>query len=154
MAQLDRCKLIETLLRIDNKQGLVVPFRANRIQRYFQQHKSNRNIVLKHRQGGVSSYILGDMFIDDITIPNTQCAVVSHETRATQRLLDRVQFFYDTMDEPKPQIGAESRSEKTFQSYILVSMLVQRGLEPLVVVILSEKLCYQSLVSMKTQRQS
>jgi len=61
-----------------------------------------------------SSSILADEFIDCITIPHSSCAVVSHETRATQRLLDRVQFFYDMMEEPKPLIGAESRSEKTF----------------------------------------
>ncbi len=54
------------------------------------------------------------MYSDCILIPHTYCAVVSHETKATQRLLDRVQFYYDTMDEPKPKIGAESRSEKTF----------------------------------------
>lgn len=61
-----------------------------------------------------SSSILADMFIDCITMPHAQCAVVSHETRATQRLLDRVQFYYDTMPPPKPSLGAESRTEKTF----------------------------------------
>ena len=106
--------LIENLLFIDDKQGIVRPFKFNRMQKYFADNKSNRNIVLKHRQGGFSSGILADMFTDCITIPHTQCAVVSHETRSTQRLLDRVQFYYDSMDEPKPAIGAESRSEKTF----------------------------------------
>lgn len=111
---MDRLQLIENLIHIDNKEGLIVPFQANRLQRYFYEHKSNRNIILKFRQGGCSSFILVDMFCDCITIPHTQCAVVSHETHSTQRLLDRVQFYYDGMDEPKPVIGAESRSEKTF----------------------------------------
>lgn len=111
---IDRMKLAEGLLYIDDKQGVVRPFKFNRMQRYFQENKSNRNIVLKHRQGGFSSSILADMFLDCITIPHTQCAVVSHETHSTQRLLDRVQFFYDTMESPKPEIGAESRSEKGF----------------------------------------
>lgn len=113
---ISKIDLIGELLYIDDKQGIVRPFRFNPMQRYFQKNKSNRNIVLKHRQGGLSSCVLGDMFTDCITIDHTQCAVVSHETRATQRLLDRVQFFYDTMQEPKPGIGAESRSEKTFPS--------------------------------------
>ena len=110
----DRPELIESLLYIDNKQGIVKPFRFNKVQRYFNEHKSNRNIIIKARQVGVSSSVLADMFTDCITILHTPCAVVSHETRATQRLLDRVQFFYDTMGSPKPAIGAESRSEKTF----------------------------------------
>lgn len=112
--KIDRCKLFETLLKIDNKQGIVVPFRPNRMQRYFQQNKGSRNIILKHRQGGMSSYILGDMYLDCITIPHTPCAVVSHETRATQRLLDRVHFYHSSMEDPKPQTGAESRTEITF----------------------------------------
>lgn len=112
--QIDKIKTIEELLYIDNKEGIVVPFSGNRMQRYYQKHKTNRNIVLKHRQGGFSSFILADMFIDCITVPHSICAVVSHEGRATQRLLDRVHFYYKAMDEPKPQTGAESRSEITF----------------------------------------
>ena len=111
---MDKVQLIEQLLHIDNKSGVVVPFKFNKLQRYFQANKSNRNIICKHRQGGCSSAILADMFTDCITIPHTQCAVISHETRSTQRLLDRVQFYYDSMDNPRPLLGAESRSEKTF----------------------------------------
>lgn len=111
---IDRATLIESLLRVSTKEGLVVPFKPNKMQSYFQTHKGNRNIILKHRQGGMSSYILADMFLDCITLPNISCAVVSHETHATQRLLDKVQFYYDSMSPPKPGIGAESRSEKTF----------------------------------------
>jgi hypothetical protein len=114
LPKLDKLKLIEHLLKIDNKQGLVVPFKFNKVQAYFNTHKGYRNIILKARQLGMSSSILGNMFVDCITIPHTNCAVVSHETRATQRLLDRVQFYYDSMEEPRPKIGAESRSEKTF----------------------------------------
>lgn len=114
MPKIDKVKLIASLLKIDNKQGIVVPFIFNRMQRYFHTHKINRNIVLKHRQGGMSSSILGDMYTDGIVIPHTYCAVVSHETRATQRLLDRVHFFHDSMEEPRPEVGAESRSEMTF----------------------------------------
>ena len=112
--RIDKPSLIENLLYIDNKQGIVRPFKFNRVQRYFNENKSGRNIIIKARQVGVSSSILADMFTDCITVPHTSCAVVSHETRATQRLLDRVQFYYDTMQEPRPEIGAESRSEKTF----------------------------------------
>ena len=114
MPKIDKVALIADLLKIDNKQGIVVPFRLNKGQTYFYRNKSNRNLIIKHRQGGWSSGILADMFTDCIIIPHTQCAVVSHETHATQRLLDRVQFYYDTMTPPKPELGAESRSEKTF----------------------------------------
>jgi len=109
----DKIDLIGNILYIDNKRGEVVPFRFNRLQRYFHTHKGSRNIILKYRQGGCSSSILADHFTDCLLIPHTQCAVVSHEGRATMRLLDRVQFFYDGMEEPKPILGAESRTEKS-----------------------------------------
>lgn len=112
--RLDRVSLIANILRIDNKDGIVVPFRFNRLQEYFNRNKASRNIILKYRQGGCSSAILADMFMDCITIPYMSCAVVSHETRATQRLLDRVQSYYDTMDDPRPELSADSRSEKVF----------------------------------------
>jgi hypothetical protein len=54
------------------------------------------------------------MFFDCITVPHTYCAVISHETKATERLLDRVDFYYSSMDNPKPRVGADSRTEKTF----------------------------------------
>ncbi len=116
ISKVDKIRMVESLLYIDNKEGLVVPFVLNRMQRYFEENKSFRNIVLKHRQGGFTSVVLGDMYTDCVTYAHTSCVVTSHETRATQRLLDKVQFFYDSMEEPKPQIGAESRSEKTFPS--------------------------------------
>jgi hypothetical protein len=112
--KLDKVAILEQLLYIDNKAGQVVPYKPNKMQAYFLRNKTNRNIVLKHRQGGLSSVVLADMFTDSIFIPHTTCAVVSHETHATQRLLDRIQFYYDTMLPPKPQLGAGSRSEKSF----------------------------------------
>ena len=110
----EKLNLIESLLKIDNKQGIVVPLKFNKLQRYFFINKSHRNIILKFRQGGCSSSILADQFVDTITIPHTPCSVISHETRATSRLLDRVHFYYDTLDEPRPIKGADSRTEISF----------------------------------------
>tara|TARA_R100001530_G_scaffold132184_1_gene104367 strand:+ start:1090 stop:2592 length:1503 start_codon:yes stop_codon:yes gene_type:complete len=109
-----KLSLIENTLHIDNKEGIVVPLIANRMQRDFMLNKSSRNIVLKHRQGGLSSIYLSDMYTDCAVKEYMTCAVVSHETRATQRLLARVQSYHDSMDEPRPILDANSRSEKRF----------------------------------------
>jgi len=111
---MDKKELVRKRISIVNKDGMVVPFVRNSVQRYFAEHKTNRNIVLKSRQLGISSEILADHYAECITVPNTPCVVVSHETRATQRLLDRVHFFYNTFPDPRPEIGAESRSEISF----------------------------------------
>ena len=104
----------EALLKIDNKERIVVPFRHNSVQQEFEDNKTKRNIILKARQLGMSSNILADMFVEAVTIPNTTCVVVSHETLAAKRLLDRVHFFYNNLGEPKPKTGAISRTEITF----------------------------------------
>jgi hypothetical protein len=111
---MERPELIESLFKIDNKEGIVRPFKFNAVQRYFNLNKGKRNIVLKSRQMGISSSILADMAADCVINPNTYAAVISHETEAAKRLLDRVQFYYDTMTPPKPLMGADSRTEKTF----------------------------------------
>jgi hypothetical protein len=107
-------KVKEALLKIDNKDRRVVPFRHNSVQKEFELNKTRRNIILKARQLGMSSNILADMFIEAITIPNTTCVVVSHETLAAKRLLDRIHFYYNNLDNPKPQMGAGSRTEISF----------------------------------------
>lgn len=110
----DRINLIQNLLKIDNKERQTVPFVLNDIQLKIIKERGHRNLILKARQLGISSFILADMFIEAITVPNTVCVVVSHESFAAQRLLDKVHFFYNTFPEPKPLIGAESRYEISF----------------------------------------
>lgn len=114
MSKIDTITIAGNLLYIVDKSSQVVPYTFNAVQKYFHTHKSLRNIVLKARQLGISSSILAAMFLRCILVEHSACAVVSHETRATQRLLDRVQFYYESMDSPKPALGAESRSEKSF----------------------------------------
>jgi hypothetical protein len=106
--------LKEKLLYIDNKQRKVVPFRHNTVQKLYNQRKGLRNIILKARQMGLSADELASMFVEAITIPNTTCVVVSHETLATKRLLDRIHFYYDSMEDPKPVLGSGSRTEMSF----------------------------------------
>jgi hypothetical protein len=115
MTRDQKLALIQAIVKIDNKEGLVLPLIPNRMQRYFHYNKANRNIILKHRQGGFSTFYLADMFTDCLVYPNDNCAVISHETRATQRLLDRVNQFYKRMDDPKPKLDIESRSELKFE---------------------------------------
>lgn len=110
----NKIQLIENLLQIDNKDRQTVPFKLNNVQMDFMTKKGSRNIILKARQLGMSTMILADMFIEAITVPNTTCVVISHEQHATERLLEKVHFFYENFPDPQPQMGHGSASEISF----------------------------------------
>ena len=109
---------IENHLLIENKQRKIVRFRLNNIQAEYDDKRTNRDIILKARQEGFSSFILALWLIDCLKTPNTKSVVVSHETESTQRLLARVKMyierFYDGNDFVKVKLTYNSKSELYF----------------------------------------
>ena len=92
---LDRKRYIETFFMIQDKQRQLVKLKLNKPQLDFLTRRSSRNIIVKARQLGFSTVILADMLAEAITVPNTVCVCISHEERATQRLLKKVHLMYD-----------------------------------------------------------
>ncbi len=107
---------IEKLFMIVNKEGVKQPFKLNNVQDRILKNLSGRDIILKSRQQGMSSLILAFFAIEFLTVENTKCVVISHETNATQRLFDRVKFYLDSVKETFPygeayQLKYNSRHE-------------------------------------------
>lgn len=88
---------IEKLFLIVNKKGEVAPFKLNRPQLQILNSLTGRDYILKARQEGISSLILALFAIDFLTIENSSSVVISHETGATQKLLDKVKFYLDSL---------------------------------------------------------
>ena len=125
----DRQKFMESLFFIQDKNRQLVRFKLNKVQQDFVNKRTSRNIILKARQLGFSTFILGDMLAEAITVPNTVCVCISHEERATQRLLKKVHMMYDmipiaarqipelsemTENELRPKIHHQSAYEMTW----------------------------------------
>jgi len=91
-------KPIEKEFMISNKKGEIVPFVLNKAQIDLLETSTGRDIILKARQLGFSSLILAVLTCDFIFKDNQRCVVVSHETEATQRLLDRVKFYISSFE--------------------------------------------------------
>jgi hypothetical protein len=89
-------KFIETRLKIVNKEGEVVPFILNAIQRKFLEKRTGRDLVLKARQQGFSSLILAMFTADFILKPNTTNVIVADISENAEALLERVKFFLDS----------------------------------------------------------
>lgn len=111
-------KHIENHLLIENKDRKIVRFKLNAIQAKYDDNRTNRDIILKARREGFSSYILALFLIDCLKTPNTRSVVVSHKTEATQRLLERVkryiERFYDGDEFVKIPLTYNNRSELYF----------------------------------------
>src|SRR5580698_2210413 len=87
--------LTEEALRIRDRTGKSAKLTANRAQRAYA-HKAqgkHRNIVLKARQMGVTTWIAGQFFLKTITHPGTVTVQVAHTQQAAEQIFRIVQRF-------------------------------------------------------------
>jgi hypothetical protein len=101
--------LIEGLLKIRPKKGGPRRMRLNRVQKEYSQQCSKRNIVLKARQLGITSYIAARYFIEAITRPGTLAVQVAHSEESAEAIFRTVHRFWENLPEPM-QRGALTRS--------------------------------------------
>jgi len=107
---------VQTLFKIQNKQGEAVDFNLNPAQCLFDQTQlsHNRVLIAKARQKGFSSIVKALHTVRCLGKTGTHAVVMSHEAGATQRHMDQVQFFLKHIKGPKPQFGRNSRQELYF----------------------------------------
>jgi hypothetical protein len=113
----DRKLFIETLLRIEDKDRNIIPFKLNPIQTDILDSCTGRDIYLKPGQIGASSIMIADYLCDVITIPGTVAIIVSYNEFIAGRLLAKAQAYYDLLQELIPSIpkmSHKSTTEKTF----------------------------------------
>lgn len=61
--------------------------------------KTLRDLILKYRQGGVSTLILAEFFEDTVRHPGTTSMVVAHKLESARTLFKIVRRFYDNLPE-------------------------------------------------------
>jgi hypothetical protein len=91
--------LAERLLRVRAKDGSVRPLLANRAQREYERRRGRRNIVLKARQMGISTWVAGRMFLRTLLRPGTLTLQVAHNQRSAEEIFQIVHRFYRLMPE-------------------------------------------------------
>ncbi|MGB7134395.1 MAG: terminase, partial [Acidobacteriaceae bacterium] len=88
-------------LKIRNRLGATVPLVANRSQQNYTQTSwgKQRNIVLKARQMGITTWIAGQFFLRTITHPGTTTVQVAHTQEAAEQIFHIVhRFFFNLSD--------------------------------------------------------
>lgn len=87
--------LAEKLLLVRTREGRTAPLRANAAQREFEARRGQRNIVLKARQIGLTTWAAARFFLKTITNPGTLTLEVAHTQEAAEEIFRIVHRFVD-----------------------------------------------------------
>ncbi|HXE07753.1 MAG TPA: hypothetical protein VN612_07645 [Acidobacteriaceae bacterium] len=92
-------KLAREYLRIRDRDGCESPLVANAVQAEFDRKRGPRNIIVKARQMGMTTWIAGRFFLRTITSRGAMTVLVAHTRDAAQSIFRLVQRFYSGLPE-------------------------------------------------------
>jgi hypothetical protein len=87
--------LAEQLLVVRTRDGRPAPLKSNATQKAFERRRGQRNIVLKARQMGITTWAAARFFVRTITQPGTLTLEVAHTQEAAEEIFDIVHRFLD-----------------------------------------------------------
>lgn len=101
---------INNLYYITDKNGKKVQFKLNRAQRRFFKKMHTRNIILKARQLGFTTFTMIFMLDAALFNDNTKCGVIAHSKDDAGRLFrEKIKFAYDALPEAiREQVPAKN----------------------------------------------
>lgn len=85
--------IAEKLLLVRTRDGWTAPLRANAAQRTFERRRGQKNIVLKARQLGLTTWAAARFFLKTITNPGTLTLEVAHTQEAAEEIFRIVHRF-------------------------------------------------------------
>src|SRR2546430_17662392 len=91
--------LIEALLKVRTKTRGLVALSPNRAQQEYSRNCTRRNIVLKARQLGMTTYVAARFFIHTITQPGTLTVQVAHTQESAEEIFRIVHRFWENLPE-------------------------------------------------------
>ena len=109
--------LISSLLKVRNKARGLVFLQPNRAQREFARTCTHRNIVLKARQLGITTYVAARFFVQTITRPGTMTVQVAHDQESAEEIFKIVHRFWENLPESMKR-GALVRSRANVRQMV------------------------------------
>lgn len=105
---------LNNLYRIVDRDGCSIPFKLNRVQSETLKVTSNRKIILKARQLGMSTFAVLDLVDDAVFSRNLSCGIVSYSLEHAQHIFKKIiGHALDTLPTKiKPYVGIINRSAK------------------------------------------
>jgi hypothetical protein len=90
-------KAAVALLKVRDREGKLQPLVANAAQRRFEERRGRRNIVLKARQMGMTTWVAGRFFLRTVTRPGTLTLQVAHTQAAAEGIFRMVERFWQEL---------------------------------------------------------
>lgn len=105
------------LYKIRNKKGELVQFKLNRAQQDFNLNKWWRNLILKSRQLGFTTFESIDALDDTLFTPNLDALMIAHNLEAGENIFSKkIQFAWEKLpDVIKQLFGVDNNSSKTLK---------------------------------------
>jgi len=85
---LDKEYRMQYFYKITNKDAKLVIFKRNRAQEHFYRNRANRNIILKSRQLGFTTYSVVDMLDETLFNPNYHTVLISYDKDSALEIFD------------------------------------------------------------------
>ncbi len=109
---------------MDGQMPDLVPMVLWPSQKYYVEHRTNRDIILKSRQTGMSTGIMADNAHKLFTIPYQRASIITHDQETSEFLFQTVQRFYHNLPaNMRPETDWKSGSRMRFpkmDSYIYI----------------------------------
>lgn len=111
------------VLKIVDKSGNVIPFELNKSQLYAHQQIENqlndtgkvRQLILKGRQQGISTYVEGRYFHKTSMRKGLSSFILTHQDKSTQAIFGMVKNYYELLPSAlKPMTSAANANELVF----------------------------------------
>lgn len=87
------------LLKVRDREGVEQPLRPNAVQKKFERNRGQRNIVLKARQMGITTWVAARFFLKTITARGVMTVQVAHTKEAAESIFRMAQRFWECLPE-------------------------------------------------------
>jgi len=115
-------------LKILDKEKNLVSLRWNKAQQHFHQHRTGRDLVLKARQLGFSTYVQAEMYHRTVTSTRTTMTM-AHDSETTQKLRRMADRFWENckFGDTQPERKYSNASLATYPEFDSTSVIATAG---------------------------
>jgi len=84
----DKIQRLENYYKITDRDANLIHFKLNRAQKHFLTHRGKRNIILKSRRLGFTTFAAIDMLDSTLFTPNFESLLISYDDTSAQNIFD------------------------------------------------------------------